>query len=89
MQANLNTCYIPRACYEGVVHLINAEEGDADETKTRATQWGTHADQLITKQVPGNHMTMLSNPQVKHLVAWLWQKLDDATPKKFSTPELT
>ncbi|WP_071827427.1 non-ribosomal peptide synthetase [Xenorhabdus bovienii] len=78
MQANLNTCYTPRTRYEGLVHLISAEEGDVDETKTRETLWNTHAAQLNTMHVPGNHMTMLSSPQIEHFVTGLWQKLDYA-----------
>ncbi|WP_413743176.1 alpha/beta fold hydrolase [Xenorhabdus bovienii] len=78
MQANLNTCYTPRTRYEGLVHLISAEEGDVDETKTRENLWSTHAAQLSPMHVPGNHMTMLSNPQIEHFVTGLWQKLDYA-----------
>ncbi|WP_156933349.1 non-ribosomal peptide synthetase, partial [Xenorhabdus cabanillasii] len=83
MQANLNTCYTPRTCYEGLVHLISAEEGDAEETKTRETMWRTYVTQLNPMLVPGNHMTMLSMPQTKHWVAQLWQKLEYMQKNKF------
>ncbi|WP_411354714.1 amino acid adenylation domain-containing protein [Xenorhabdus khoisanae] len=76
MQANLNTRYIPRTRYEGLVHLISAENGDTDERKTRETQWSTHVAKLNTMLAPGNHMTMLSTPQVEHWLTQLWQTLD-------------
>nr|WP_281244126.1 alpha/beta fold hydrolase [Xenorhabdus japonica] len=76
MHANLNTGYIPRTRYEGIVHLINAEKGDLDERRTRETQWSLHATELNTMLVPGNHMTMLSMPQVEQWLTELWQKLD-------------
>ncbi|OTA16198.1 Amino acid adenylation [Xenorhabdus beddingii] len=76
MQANLNTGYMPRARYEGSVHLISAEKGDREERKTREAQWSTHVARLNAILVPGNHMTMLSTPQIEHWVAKLWQKLD-------------
>ncbi|MDC9595208.1 thioesterase domain-containing protein, partial [Xenorhabdus sp. IM139775] len=76
MQANLNTGYIPRTRYQGRVHLINAEKGDWDERRTRETQWGLLVAELSTMLVPGNHMTMLSAPQVGQWIAKLWQALD-------------
>ncbi|OTA16216.1 Amino acid adenylation [Xenorhabdus vietnamensis] len=76
MQANLNTGYIPRTRFEGLVHLINAEKGDLNERKTRETQWNLHVTELNTMLVPGNHMTMLSMPQVEQWLTGLWQKLD-------------
>ncbi|MDC9595329.1 thioesterase domain-containing protein [Xenorhabdus anantnagensis] len=79
MQANLNTGYIPRTRYEGLVHLINAEKGNLDERKTRETQWSLHATELNTMLVPGNHMTMLSCPQIEQWLSGLWQKLDYMT----------
>ncbi|BET96662.1 hypothetical protein TCT1_15830 [Xenorhabdus sp. TCT-1] len=75
MQANLNTGYIPRTRYEGSVHLINAEESNKDERRTRETQWRLHVAELNTMVVSGNHMTMLSAPQVGQWVTSLWQKL--------------
>nr|WP_323872207.1 non-ribosomal peptide synthetase [Xenorhabdus sp. 18] len=76
MQANLNTCYIPRTRYAGRVHLINAEKGDLAERRTRETRWALHVAELNTRRVPGNHMTMLSAPQVGQWIAQLWQELD-------------
>ncbi|MFC3396063.1 amino acid adenylation domain-containing protein [Brenneria rubrifaciens] len=71
MQANLNTVYTPRARYEGLVHLISAKEGDAVERETNEKQWRSHAAQFEMLLMPGNHMTMLSAPQVEKLAAWL------------------
>nr|WP_319939567.1 alpha/beta fold hydrolase [Xenorhabdus sp. psl] len=76
MQANLNTGYQPQTRYGGLVHLINAEKGDTDERRRREAQWRTHVAQLNTILVPGNHMTMLSSPQVDQLITQLWQKLN-------------
>ncbi|WP_187650141.1 non-ribosomal peptide synthetase, partial [Xenorhabdus indica] len=76
MQANLNTNYTPSARYEGLAHLINAKEGDVDETENRKNMWSKHVTQLNTMIVSGNHMTMLSNPQVKQFATWLWEELD-------------
>nr|WP_269749532.1 non-ribosomal peptide synthetase [Xenorhabdus lircayensis] len=76
MQANLNTCYTPRTRYNGHVHLINAKEGDIEETRTHANQWKAYDAQLSTMLVSGNHMTMLSIPNVEPFVTELWQKLD-------------
>ncbi|PHM72994.1 non-ribosomal peptide synthetase [Xenorhabdus sp. KJ12.1] len=75
MQANLNTRYIPRTRYEGLVHLINAEDENPDEIKNRETQWRTHVAELDAMPVSGNHMTMLSTPSTKLWVGKLWQKL--------------
>ncbi|AOM39426.1 non-ribosomal peptide synthetase [Xenorhabdus hominickii] len=75
MQANLNTCYTPRDRYQGLVHLINAKEGNKEETEINSTRWQTHVVQLSTMLVEGNHMTMLSIPNVKPFVDVLWQKL--------------
>ncbi|PHM36579.1 non-ribosomal peptide synthetase [Xenorhabdus innexi] len=75
MQANLNTSYIPRACYKGIIHLINAEDGDRDEMKKRETQWRRYVTKLDAMSVPGNHMTMLSTPSTELWVGKLWQKL--------------
>ncbi|MDX7989230.1 amino acid adenylation domain-containing protein, partial [Xenorhabdus sp. 12] len=76
MQANLNTRYIPRSRYEGVVHVISAEEGDKDERENRETQWSNHIGKLNTMLARGNHMTMLSSPQIEHWIMELWQKMD-------------
>ncbi|MDC9603589.1 non-ribosomal peptide synthetase [Xenorhabdus griffiniae] len=76
MQANLNTSYIPRDRYEGRVHLVNAEEGDKDERRTRETQWRLLVAELDTIVVPGNHMTLLSAPHVKQWVTRLWQNIE-------------
>ncbi|WP_099138049.1 non-ribosomal peptide synthetase [Xenorhabdus szentirmaii] len=75
MQANLNTAYQPRTRYKGLVHLVNAEQGDADEKSTREIQWNNHVTQLNAMMVPGNHMTMLSEPQIGQWTATLWQAL--------------
>ncbi|WMV70849.1 amino acid adenylation domain-containing protein [Xenorhabdus griffiniae] len=74
MQANLNTSYIPRARYKGLVHLVNAEEGDKNERRSRETQWRLLVAELNTIVVPGNHMTLLSTPHVGQWVTRLWQK---------------
>ncbi|WP_340614285.1 amino acid adenylation domain-containing protein [Xenorhabdus thailandensis] len=76
MQANLNTRYIPRDRYEGRVHLVNAEEGDKDERRTRETQWRLLVAELDTIVVPGNHMTLLSAPHVEQWVTRLWQNIE-------------
>lgn len=75
MHANLNTIYIPRTCYQGLLHLINAEEGDNDETSLDIQNWKIHATQLNTTFVPGNHMTMLSEPNVRKLAEGLTKKI--------------
>ncbi|MCB4424428.1 amino acid adenylation domain-containing protein [Xenorhabdus nematophila] len=75
MQANLNTGYQPRTRYKGLVHLVNAEQGDTDERKTREHQWNNHVAQLNTILTPGNHMTMLSTPQIEQWLPKLWQEL--------------
>ncbi|OKP02420.1 Amino acid adenylation [Xenorhabdus eapokensis] len=76
MQANLNTGYIPRTRYEGLMHLINAEEGDKDERRVRETQWRLHVAELNTMVVSGNHMTMLSAPYVGQWITSLWQNIE-------------
>ncbi|WP_416776026.1 alpha/beta fold hydrolase [Xenorhabdus budapestensis] len=74
MQANLNTCYTPHTHYNGLVHLINAKEEDMQETQGHITRWKTHVTQLNTMLAPGNHMTMLSMPNVKIFINALWPK---------------
>ncbi|MGI8443339.1 non-ribosomal peptide synthase/polyketide synthase [Pectobacterium versatile] len=76
MQANLNTVYTPRARYEGGLYLVSAKEGDIDERTTNDSEWRTHVTQLDPVLMPGNHMTMLSMPQVERLADWLWQTLN-------------
>ncbi|WP_350307343.1 thioesterase domain-containing protein, partial [Photorhabdus viridis] len=76
MQANLNTSYTPHTSYKGLVHLINAKEGDVDKTETHKKMWRRHVTQLSTIIAPGNHMTMLSSPHVNQLATLLWEKLD-------------
>ncbi|WP_228864668.1 non-ribosomal peptide synthetase [Xenorhabdus sp. PB30.3] len=75
MQANLNSSYTPHSCYNGPVYLINAQGGNIDEIATRENIWRQYVTQLNTEIVPGNHMTMLSNPQVKQLATLLWKIL--------------
>uniref|UniRef100_UPI0012902FD9 amino acid adenylation domain-containing protein n=1 Tax=Xenorhabdus sp. KJ12.1 TaxID=1851571 RepID=UPI0012902FD9 len=75
MQANLNSNYTPRNCYNGPVYLINAQGENIDEIATRENIWRQYVTQLNTEIVPGNHMTMLSNPQVKQLATLLWKIL--------------
>ncbi|MBD2787383.1 hypothetical protein ID858_02505, partial [Xenorhabdus sp. DI] len=50
--------------------------GDLAERRTRETRWALHVAELNTRRVPGNHMTMLSAPQVGQWIAQLWQELD-------------
>ncbi|WP_181461991.1 thioesterase domain-containing protein, partial [Lonsdalea populi] len=78
MQANLNTVYTPRARYAGLAHLISAEEGDAAEREANEQQWRSHAAHFEMRLMPGNHMTMLSAPQVEKLAAWLRAHLPPA-----------
>ncbi|TPG63830.1 non-ribosomal peptide synthetase [Pseudomonas arsenicoxydans] len=75
IQANLNTCYTPQTRYEGLVHLINAEEGYVDDRQIREATWKTHVASAITMVTPGNHMTMLIRPQVAQFAAWLERQL--------------
>ncbi|KFF61974.1 hypothetical protein IW00_18775 [Pectobacterium brasiliense] len=76
MQANLNTVYTPRTRYEGGIYLVSAKEGDTDERTTNDSEWRKHVTQLDPVLMPGNHMTMLSMPQVERLADWLWQTLN-------------
>ncbi|WP_237385709.1 thioesterase domain-containing protein [Xenorhabdus sp. Sc-CR9] len=76
MQANLNTCYTPRAQYDGCVHFINAKEKNIDEIQDSVSQWENYASQLDTMLASGNHMTMLSMPHVRQLAPELWQNLN-------------
>ncbi|WP_156115352.1 MULTISPECIES: hypothetical protein [Xenorhabdus] len=44
------------------------------ETQGHITRWKTHVTQLNTMLAPGNHMTMLSMPNVKTFIDELWLK---------------
>ncbi|WP_408646897.1 alpha/beta fold hydrolase [Xenorhabdus lircayensis] len=76
MHANLNTCYTPRTNYDGRVHLINAKEENIDEAQAHARQWKTYVTELSMMRVSGNHITMLSIPNVEPFIAALWQELN-------------
>ncbi|CAI8787994.1 amino acid adenylation domain-containing protein [Kosakonia quasisacchari] len=69
MFANLNTSYIPRTHYQGVLHMINAQEANAAEREQREAVWREHATHCSTLLSPGNHMTMLSTPHAGALAS--------------------
>ncbi|NUL36777.1 amino acid adenylation domain-containing protein [Kosakonia sacchari] len=60
LYANLNTSYIPRERYLGVLHSINAQEANGAEREQREAVWREYATQFTTLLSPGNHMTMLT-----------------------------
>ncbi len=52
----------------------NKAAEDMQETQGHITRWKTHVTQLNTMLAPGNHMTMLSMPNVKTFIDELWLK---------------
>jgi len=79
---NLRTFYIPAAIVPGEVVLVFPEEQpdeDPDEEPLdfakRIELWRSHVPHLRTVSTPGNHMTMLDNPNVAtigQLLNTLW-----------------
>ncbi|WP_200552224.1 amino acid adenylation domain-containing protein [Kosakonia sp. LAM2021] len=69
LYANLNTSYIPRERYLGVLHSINAQEANGEEREQREAVWREYATQFTTLLSPGNHMTMLTIPHVGALAS--------------------
>ncbi|WBU50059.1 amino acid adenylation domain-containing protein [Kosakonia pseudosacchari] len=62
LYANLNTSYIPRKRYQGMLHSINAQEANGAERAQREAIWREYATHFTTVLSPGNHMTMLTAP---------------------------
>lgn len=69
MQANLSTGYIPKWHYKGKLHLIEAQA--RDNNASYSTGWEMYAPSVSTTNTPGNHMTMLSSPNVAKWVTAL------------------
>ena len=81
--ANLKTYYVPSAAVPGEVVLVFPEEESPDEDPEEETldlterleRWTSHVPQLRAASTPGNHMTMLDNPNVAsigQLLISLW-----------------
>jgi len=68
--ANLNSDYRPSQVYKGRVVLISAKDCEKNKALSvvkMADQWKVYAPNLVSLEVPGNHMTMLEAPNAKHL----------------------
>jgi amino acid adenylation domain-containing protein len=70
---NLNTHYVPPSGYPHALQLVLASEHAAagDSPLERAAAWQAHAPAAASWVSSGNHMTLLSQPHVQHLVNWL------------------
>jgi thioesterase domain-containing protein len=70
--ANLNTVYYPGRVYSDPVHLIRARGGPnapprASRDRLNDEGWRHYASQFVTKDGPGNHMTMLAERHADEL----------------------
>jgi len=77
LSANLNAAYVPSNGVDAPVQLIRALEAmDTErdienleiERENLSSRWENHAADLRSLDVPGNHMTMLSHPNVDTIV---------------------
>ncbi|AMO47207.1 Phenylalanine racemase [Enterobacter sp. FY-07] len=71
IKANLNTSYYPATRYRGVMHMINAQEGDCVAREKHNAVWSAYAERLTPLLNPGNHMTMLTMPFVAKLADYI------------------
>jgi thioesterase domain-containing protein len=69
-QVNLNTGYVPSGAISSTVHLINAAATE-DDLNARVEGWRNYAPNVRAETVPGNHMSVLRQPAVKHIGDWL------------------
>ncbi|GCF08365.1 non-ribosomal peptide synthetase [Dictyobacter arantiisoli] len=67
--------YIPQP-YTGPVTLFRAKEDEVQAPGKRLNEWQTLAEQIEVHLVPGNHITMIEEPDVKDLAASLARCLD-------------
>lgn len=80
LSANLNAAYVPSNRVGAPVQLIRAQEAidlerDIEnlevERENRSSRWEDHAADLRILDVPGNHMTMLSHPNIDTIVKYV------------------
>ena len=73
LHLRLGRRYVPQARLERVI-LLEAEDTSLDG-RGPFEDWNTFATQVSRHLVPGNHFTILREPQVRHLAALLRQYL--------------
>lgn len=84
-ETNLNTNYIPDGLYSGPLHLVGVHEIAGDDVDDSINQedpitgWRQHAPKTTFWEGPGNHMTLLSPPNVSRLADWLRPYLKEGT----------
>ena len=73
MHLKIGRCYVPQ---ERVKHLVLIEATDQSlDGYGPFEDWKTYAHQVSSHRVPGNHFTMLHEPNVRHLAELLRQYL--------------
>ncbi|HEY4309676.1 MAG TPA: amino acid adenylation domain-containing protein [Pirellulales bacterium] len=66
--------------YQGPVALLKAEERPRDEVPTAASSWENHVtEDLRSRTVPGDHLTMMREPHVRTLAQRLRRQLARAS----------
>jgi len=79
MQAMLDYTPLP---YPGKLHFFLARERDEFNARTPAQAWIPLAEGGIEiHTIPGNHISMNTVPQVRHLAAWLQHCLNQTLPR--------
>lgn len=74
---NLNTAYRPEHPYAGPVHLVGVPDpaelarGISYDPEPLVQRWRQTVPDTRFWRGPGNHMTLLEEPHVKELAAWL------------------
>ncbi len=79
-ETNFNTRYRPSGAFAGAFHLIGATSPSGDGNLHRAADatfsgWLGYSPQAICWEAPGNHMTLLAQPNVAALAKWIQRGL--------------
>jgi thioesterase domain-containing protein len=73
--ANVHTSYVPAQKFAGCILLLQARDCEADagemDNDTAAATWRHYAASVEQVQTPGNHMTMLKEPNIAAVAAQL------------------
>ena len=75
--AAIRSTYVPSSVYEGETHLVIAETSKRNDLEARRhwnrtrDGWAKWASRLRVNKAPGNHVTMLKDPQVTAIASFL------------------
>jgi amino acid adenylation domain-containing protein len=73
-----SAAYMPQT-YDGPILLFRAMEQDRFEAGDRTLGWGSRTPQLQVLDIPGNHLSILKDPNVQGLAAQLQSYLGESS----------